>query len=758
LACLGAISHGAEPVVRTLDVRGLQIGAKTKLVFDGSDLGAKPQLLLPWPTAQAHLLPESTPTRASFEVQVPEDAIAGIEQLRFVTVDGLTAPLIVGVDRMPQLPFAPQVAALPVALHGAVTGSTVLETQFTLAAPAELTIEVESQRLGGKLRPVLHLLDEQRRQLAWSWPQRSLAGDTRLTHQFTAAGTYRVQLHDLEYAGAAPGHFRLKIGDWHRAELVFPPAITKGQSASVQLVGRLPADRVELPATDAAEPRAVPWPAGTNASGTRPVLLVSDQTELIEQPSAAGTQELAALPIAVSGRLTVPGEEDRYRVPVTPGTKLKVEVFSERLGTNLDLVLALQDEKGAVLARGDDSPGSADPLLEFTIPAGTTSVVAVVSESLGRGDDKAIYRLTAHVVVDAPGGHDFSLSTPLDRVPVAFGGRTVLPIVADRRGYDGPIRLRFEGSSANLVVQGAEIPAGADGCLVTFHGSLPSQLGTFAALGTNEDGTLRRSVLLDQHPLNNLQPWLRRDLAAMVIPFTPMTIEWGNLPLDATWTLGGKLSLPVAVTRPEGDPTPVRLALIVAQNIPRVNNNPDLNRSIRLEKPVELAPDQVVAELVTLIPTDLASTSYDVAVMAELLTSDKRSTMAVATTIPRRLAVLNPIGLNLVQANVEVKLDAKTGAIAKIVGKVERRGGFAGEVTITAAGQPAGVRAERLVVPAGMDAFEFPVTIPANFKPGELAGIRLFASGVPDATKANQTVRTKDVPVTIKIAAPDAAS
>ena len=50
----------------------------------------------------------------------------------------------------------------------------------------------------------------------------ALRGDTRLEAKLPADGEYRLQFHDLQYAAAAPSHFRLKIGHWSYADLAFP--------------------------------------------------------------------------------------------------------------------------------------------------------------------------------------------------------------------------------------------------------------------------------------------------------------------------------------------------------------------------------------------------------------------------------------------------------------------------------------------------------------------------------------------------------
>ena len=61
---------------------------------------------------------------------------------------------------------------------------------------------------------------------------------------------------------------------------------------------------------------------------------------------------------------------------------------------------------------------------------------------------------------------DFRLVAELDRFNVAAGGRGIVRLRVDRRGYAGPIRVDLGALPARLVADGAEIPADADGKLV----------------------------------------------------------------------------------------------------------------------------------------------------------------------------------------------------------------------------------------------------------------------------------------------------
>src|SRR6202000_833434 len=72
----------------------------------------------------------------------------------------------------------------------------------------------------------------------YSLPTTALRGDTRLEAKLPSDGEYRLQVHDLLYAAAAPGFFRLKIGQWSYADLAFPSTVQRGVTTEVQLVGR----------------------------------------------------------------------------------------------------------------------------------------------------------------------------------------------------------------------------------------------------------------------------------------------------------------------------------------------------------------------------------------------------------------------------------------------------------------------------------------------------------------------------------------
>jgi hypothetical protein len=753
--CVSVVqSSAAEPAIRNVSVRGLQVGGTTTLTVDGDDLGIAPRLLLPFAAKQERKA-GSTDKQATFDVTLAADVVPGYYNLRVTTAGGLSAPVVIGVDRLPQRPFAAEAGSLPVALHGPAVGSSAVETRFTGKVGEKVLVEVEAQRLGSKLRPVVHLYNAKRLQLAWTWGKPALDGDARLEATLPADGEYTVAVHDTEYAPPGASFFRLKVGQWSFVDQVFPPVVGKGKQ-TVELLGAATPARVDVDAAQAPATLPLPWPKEGTWSGPRPVVTVSARREVVGQPSGDKPQELPAGPVGVSGRLLTPFGEDRYRVPVTPGSKVRFAVIAERLGSPLDASLVVRNEAGAALAQAEDSPGSLDPILEFTVPDKVTAVVVGVVDAQGRGGSKAVYRLTVEPQSPGTEQHGFHLVTSAQRVSVPSGGRSVVPVHVERRGYQGSISLTADGLPRGMTLEGTTIPAGADGTLVmVVRDASASDAAITTWRGRAEDGQ-GQTVSVKAHPLERLQPWLATELpvAPNDAKGSEFQVEWRGLPADAGLVAAGKLALPVKLTRPK-TPSVVRLTLVTSQLPQLVNNQPDPNKSLRQEKPVEVAANVVDGEVTLLLPPDLPSPVYDVTVQADLLSADKRTVLASAFAPVNRLAVRPSLVVKVDgTGRIEAKLDAKTGVTVPVKGKVERREGLTGDVTLTLTGLPPGARADPVTVKAGVNDFSLSVILPPNVPAGEVKGLKLTGTAVADPKQPNVRVSSRAVEVTLVVQAP----
>ena len=640
----------AAPTISRLSLRGLQAGGTTPLVIEGAELGPNPVLLTAVPGVTVQIKPSSTPQRIEADVTVDAQTPAGIYLFRVASATGVSSSVAVGIDPLPQSALVPQVASLPIALTGEVTGSTVVTTTFAGKRGQRVVVDVESRRIGSKLKPVVQIVDARGTQIAWGKPMPVIGGDTRADVVLPADGQYGIELHDLVYRGDAPGVFRMKIGELHYADLTFPLGVERGKPTTLGFLSTSfpngSTAAVTLPNVGE-EPAG--WPTGLpGIIGSRPRLIVSAYPELSEQRADGKPQELPAAPVAVSGKITTRDEHDVYRLPVTPGQVLRFEVFAHRVGSPIDATLAVLNEQSGGLASNDDLPGTKDAGLDFTVPAGISALLIDVRDMLNRGDASGVYRLQ----VTLGGAPDFTLSLQEDVKQVPAGGATVLRVHADRQGFQGPIKLLLPASAGGVAANG-DIPAGLDDALISIAAPASGGLSSLTTLIGETVGLeppLRRTALTPENPATKSQPWLRSELAIGIAPPAPLTVDWTLPSGDQSLLIGQRVPLHIKVSRATNVTGAVRLSLITSQTVPKKriaeNNQPksvdDIESTFRLEGAPVLAADQQEVTTTVIVPFNLPVMAYDAVIQADLLGADSKSVVATVFGPLRRVAVIKP--------------------------------------------------------------------------------------------------------------------
>jgi hypothetical protein len=174
------------------------------------------------------------------------------------------------------------------------------------------------------------------------------------------------------------------------------------------------------------------------------------------------------LPSVVNGRIAKPAQVDRYKMRVTPGESLLLELQSRELGTSaLDGLIRVFDDKGAKLASAGDTPPQEDvfslqtgnrtgndPFLNFKVPPGVAEITVTVEDIAQRGGINFGYRLTSRRQAE-----DFVLTTSPAYINVPRGGTALVSVNVDRRGYDGPIKAHIPDLPQGWIAEGGYIAA-----------------------------------------------------------------------------------------------------------------------------------------------------------------------------------------------------------------------------------------------------------------------------------------------------------
>lgn len=749
----------AQPQLTTVQPRGLSLGGTVTLQLTGQGLDASSRLVLDngavnLATEAVRNIAPPAGQRWECEVTLPSDFAPGIYPLRVQTDAGISPPLWIGVDALPQLTYAAdlKLSELPAAVSGTLGGDQVHSVRRAGQAGETLQVEVEARRLGSKLNPVVRLYNDKKIQLAWSAPQARLGGDARLAFKLPATGEYIVELHDANFRGADPGFYRLKVGSWVGADFVFPLASQTDRPLLLGLRGLFaPAEIGEPTLLGRVAPgqstgnKRLPWLNGVNKlmqtakvtrlwSGDLPEYLVSDDPQHTEPDGNSASSQSLSSPLGMSGVLFKPGEEDRFQVAVTPGKKLKIELRAARLGSPLDGVLTVYDETGKnQLAGGDDQPNQPDSMVEFT-PAENQKIVTVgVKDLLERGGPEFYYHL-AVAPADRP---DFQLSIAEDRVSLPAGGGALIRVTAQRQGYNGPISLQIaprEGTTdfQPVKLSGQTIPAGQSMALFFLSSEVdtPPRISALDIIGLAEiEGKqIARAATRPLDDATRTRPWYAREVLLNPVPASPLALSWeGETP---ELPLGQKVELKLNLTRTAHADRPVRITLVTNQ--PQVKktikeNNQDkqvddVERMIRLSEPLAIPANQAAATVTLAVPGELPLSEYDVTVLGEILGPDDKQVIGTALAPILNVRPTRPVKLELTkrEPNAPLQIRAGLGETAAVTGRIIRAGKVPHALRVTVDGWPKGLPVPTVDVPADAAEFLLPLRLPFGFAPDGL--------------------------------------
>ena len=130
------------------------------------------------------------PNRVELEIELDKATPPGLYAVRVAGASGISSPVILGVDRLPQRAFSAKLGEFPAAFSGTVGRAQVLSAKLTGKKGQKLVFDVEAQRLGSGLKPVVRLNDGRGTQIAWSPPRSVIGGDARV--EMDVAGRRRI--------------------------------------------------------------------------------------------------------------------------------------------------------------------------------------------------------------------------------------------------------------------------------------------------------------------------------------------------------------------------------------------------------------------------------------------------------------------------------------------------------------------------------------------------------------------------------------
>lgn len=641
----------AQPAVNDVTPRGLRLGAVNTLTISGGQLSAGVRLISNLPIASQRVLEGATPQQIKIEISLASDLLPGIYAFRLVDAKGISDTVMLGVDRLPQLAFSERIEATPVALSAVIGGETKLATTFRGTKGEEISVDLESRRLGGGMKPIVRLLDASGKQIAYSGGREALEGDARLTTTLPADGEYRVEFHDALFR-APPSPFRLKIGRLAFADLIFPPVGNVDSDLDLELFSHGKSWGLKAPHhVGAANPLIAATWRPESLTGVTPSIRVSGVRQFVE-PAVAdenAPRDAGAAPVGISGKLHLPQAIDRYHVGVTAGVKYRFELRGARLHSPIDAQIIVRNEQGGEIARADDQPGTTDPAIEVDAPAGATKLLIEVRDTQGGGGEGFVYHLDA-TPLNLPA---ISVAADLSRIAVPRGGLVVTPVRIARRNYAGGVNFSLANLPAGIQVAAADAPADSEIALVAFSAAPDANgagVSRFLAKSTAPDTALGAEVtrVAEKNPVVDHQPDLRKDFAIAAVDAAPLGVIWQRADLDL---LGDQKAVrcQLQLSRAAGVAGKTRIRLLTSQTQPKKTikeNNQDkvvddIEKTLRLEGETTFPADATAVTVTLRVPADLPPKLWQVALVAEILSADDKAVVASAPCLPRTMKFAN---------------------------------------------------------------------------------------------------------------------
>jgi hypothetical protein len=439
-----------SPVLHHLRPLGIPAGKPTEVKMIGERLA---EITDVWCSAgNVKIVPTND---ARLIITTPTNA-AGLVALRVATTNGISDITVLMVDPMASLQETATnktatnalVLHQPVAIDGTTDELAFDYYGFEAKKNAVVAIEVMASRIGSKLDPVLRILDEQKRELAFCEDAPGAGRDPRVQFRAPESGRYLIEVRDIAYGGGAQYFYRLRIGKFPFATCTYPLAAAPGTELTI--LG--PAAQRFKPAT-----LRLVTPGSSYASvGGSFVAVRGDDipSQMFEREpnNAREKANAAALPHVINGRFEASNDRDYFQIEVSKDERWMFATRSRSFGSPCDVFLELQNTDGKPIAESNPA-GPQDTMLTHQFKEGGRYFL-VAKELADRGAPDFAYQIEARLL--EPG---FTLAVDEDKVEAKAGGEFSLNVSCVRSDFTEKIGLELEGLPEGFAIENGSIDA-----------------------------------------------------------------------------------------------------------------------------------------------------------------------------------------------------------------------------------------------------------------------------------------------------------
>ncbi len=477
LSALAGPAHPARaegvPVLLGIFPPGATVGRVTEWAIAGANLSEKDRPVLSGEGVEILDFTVKDATSAIARVRVVPGALPGYREVRIDGPSGVSNLAVIRLDLLEQLvevepndePGRAQTSEVGQAVAGSFRPLDLDHYRVRAKPGQRLTLDLEAARLGTAIAPVVTVVDTSGRAIAQARKGRAGDGECRTSIVLPPDGTCIVLVRDNTYSGDDRALYRLRIDPAPFATGLFPLGGPKGREGYFEVSGGSLASpsrrRILLPdgLGSPFDPGPFALPEGPVACPGR--LVAGDGPEIVE-PQGEGSRPPIQVPrgTTVNGRIEKPGEVDSYRIEAKAGETIQARIVARALGSRLEPVLTICEERGISLVGDDTSPdGSIACRVAVDGP-----LTIELSDRFDDGGPAYGYRLTLgpppadfSVTLRAPGGRPAGRSVWAGEYNAFLGSSIPIDFTVETRGRPGPIEVCVEGLPSGVTAQPVSI-------------------------------------------------------------------------------------------------------------------------------------------------------------------------------------------------------------------------------------------------------------------------------------------------------------
>ena len=457
--------RAASPNFQYTEPRGGKRGTEVKVVITGQRLQDLQEIIFHEPGLSAKDIlvdPKANGAKAEATIVIAPDCTLGQHHMVLRCATGFTYAKTFWVSQFdnvlevePNDDFAaPQDIPMNVTIEGSTKPEEVDFYRVKAKKGERISVEVEALRLNNLpnsygMDSYAAILTSERFELAVSDDSSLLKQDSVVSAVAPKDGDYIIEIRDSAYQGN--GRYRVHIGNYPRPLVVYPAGGKGGSEVEVSFIGDplgVFKQKVKLPAKAddgypvLAQQNGLFSPSGNTmrVSSYDNVMEVEPNNEMKDV-----TAPMGALPSAFNGILSAPDDIDYFKFTAKKGERYRFRAMANILGSPVDTVMYLYNDKGGALGNNDDSDGLTDSKIDFTAPADGEYFVGI-RDMLKRGGEDFVYRIETEsfdptILVSMPEmvRNDFQYRKQFN---VPQGSNYVMLVNVSRQNFSGD--LKFE--------------------------------------------------------------------------------------------------------------------------------------------------------------------------------------------------------------------------------------------------------------------------------------------------------------------------